>query len=156
MSRVLGYRTHQSQAGSITPITCHENPLPWMCLVHWRRIALGTNKFPVISDDATQFLEALLPQSTETQSGWFGTARYITKLGLWKGYWQIPLEETSKQHTAFSAPSGLRLGSSVLLTLMTLSSSDSHWTTISPTSETDPDIHQEGWHESPCPGVWGP
>ena len=36
-----------------------------------------------------------------------GTAKYITTLDLCKGYWQIPLEETSKPYTAFRTPSGL-------------------------------------------------
>uniref|UniRef100_A0A3B3HIN5 Gypsy retrotransposon integrase-like protein 1 n=3 Tax=Oryzias latipes TaxID=8090 RepID=A0A3B3HIN5_ORYLA len=36
-----------------------------------------------------------------------GTAKYITTLDLCKGYWQIPLDETSKQYTAFCAPTGL-------------------------------------------------
>lgn len=36
-----------------------------------------------------------------------GKAKYITTLDLCKGYWQIPMEETSRQYTAFRAPSGL-------------------------------------------------
>jgi len=31
-------------------------------------------------------------------------ARYITSLELKDGYWQIPLEESSRQYTAFTAP----------------------------------------------------
>ncbi len=36
-----------------------------------------------------------------------GPAKYITKLDLCKGYWQVPLTERSKQYTAFSTPLGL-------------------------------------------------
>ena len=33
--------------------------------------------------------------------------RYVTKLDLSKGYWQVPLDDTSKVFTAFSTPAGL-------------------------------------------------
>ncbi len=36
-----------------------------------------------------------------------GQARYITTLDLCKGYWQVPLDNDSKQYTAFRTPSGL-------------------------------------------------
>ena len=36
-----------------------------------------------------------------------GPAKYISKLDLCKGYWQIPLTERSKQYTAFTSPTGL-------------------------------------------------
>jgi hypothetical protein len=36
-----------------------------------------------------------------------GPAKYITKLDLCKGYWQVPLTERSKQYTAFATPMGL-------------------------------------------------
>ena len=36
-----------------------------------------------------------------------GPSKYITKLDLCKGYWQVPLSERSKQYTAFSTPLGL-------------------------------------------------
>ena len=39
--------------------------------------------------------------------GRLGSSRYITKLDLCKGYWQVPLTEHSKQYTAFSTPMGL-------------------------------------------------
>ena len=39
--------------------------------------------------------------------GRLGPAKYITKLDLCKGYWQVPLTERSKQYTAFSTPMGL-------------------------------------------------
>ena len=39
--------------------------------------------------------------------GRIGPAKYITKLDLCKGYWQVPLTERSKQYTAFSTPLGL-------------------------------------------------
>ncbi|XP_065416479.1 uncharacterized protein LOC135974099 [Chrysemys picta bellii] len=39
--------------------------------------------------------------------GRLGEAQYITTLDLSKGYWQIPLEETSKEKTAFATPTGL-------------------------------------------------
>jgi len=32
-------------------------------------------------------------------------ARYISSLDLKDGYWQIPLEENSRQYTAFAVPS---------------------------------------------------
>jgi len=31
-------------------------------------------------------------------------ARYISSLDLMNGYWQIPLEESSRQYTAFTVP----------------------------------------------------
>jgi len=31
-------------------------------------------------------------------------ARYISSLDLKKGYWQIPLKESRRQHTAFTVP----------------------------------------------------
>ncbi|MGH0154427.1 UNVERIFIED_CONTAM: hypothetical protein FKN15_051127 [Acipenser sinensis] len=36
-----------------------------------------------------------------------GRAKFITMLDLTKGYWQVPLEENSKEKTAFSTPEGL-------------------------------------------------
>lgn len=36
-----------------------------------------------------------------------GAAKYITTLDLCKGYWQVPLEESSRQYTAFQTPVGL-------------------------------------------------
>ncbi|XP_064389549.1 uncharacterized protein LOC135337548 [Halichondria panicea] len=36
-----------------------------------------------------------------------GPARYITTMDLAKGYWQIPLEESSKEKSAFTTPFGL-------------------------------------------------
>ncbi len=36
-----------------------------------------------------------------------GRAKYITTLDLCKGYWQIPLEPTSRPYTAFRTPIGL-------------------------------------------------
>ncbi|KAM7394882.1 hypothetical protein PAMA_006561 [Pampus argenteus] len=36
-----------------------------------------------------------------------GAARYITTLDLCKGYWQVPLEESSRPYTAFQTPAGL-------------------------------------------------
>lgn len=33
--------------------------------------------------------------------------KFISKLDLSKGYWQIPLTDTSKQYTAFQTPMGL-------------------------------------------------
>ncbi len=36
-----------------------------------------------------------------------GQARYITTLDLCKGYWQVPLDNDSKQYRAFRTPSGL-------------------------------------------------
>ncbi len=36
-----------------------------------------------------------------------GKAKYLSTLDLCKGYWQIPLTNTSKQLTAFRVPSGL-------------------------------------------------
>ena len=36
-----------------------------------------------------------------------GRARYITTLDLCKGYWQVPLEEKSREYTAFQTPMGL-------------------------------------------------
>ncbi|XP_077508305.1 uncharacterized protein LOC144119604 [Amblyomma americanum] len=35
-----------------------------------------------------------------------GARRYFSKMDLAKGYWQVPLEEESKEKTAFSTPSG--------------------------------------------------
>ena len=34
-------------------------------------------------------------------------AKYFTKVDLSKGYWQVPMSETSKQLTAFLTPDGL-------------------------------------------------
>ncbi|CAM4640595.1 unnamed protein product [Lepidochelys kempii] len=39
--------------------------------------------------------------------GRLGEAQFITTLNLSKGYWQIPLDYTSKEKTAFATPSGL-------------------------------------------------
>ncbi|XP_044860022.1 uncharacterized protein LOC123363206 [Mauremys mutica] len=39
--------------------------------------------------------------------GRLGEAQFITTLDLSKGYWQIPLDEASKEKTAFATPSGL-------------------------------------------------
>ncbi|KAK7912922.1 hypothetical protein WMY93_013133 [Mugilogobius chulae] len=36
-----------------------------------------------------------------------GAARYITTLDLCKGYWQVPLDKTSRPYTAFRTPAGL-------------------------------------------------
>lgn len=36
-----------------------------------------------------------------------GAAKFITTLDLCKGYWQVPLEETSRPYTAFKTPAGL-------------------------------------------------
>lgn len=36
-----------------------------------------------------------------------GKAKYLSTLDLCKGYWQIPLTDTSKELTAFRGPSGL-------------------------------------------------
>ncbi|XP_036001527.1 alpha-1,3-mannosyl-glycoprotein 2-beta-N-acetylglucosaminyltransferase b isoform X1 [Fundulus heteroclitus] len=36
-----------------------------------------------------------------------GKAKFITTLDLCKGYWQVPLEPSSRQYTAFRTPSGL-------------------------------------------------
>ena len=36
-----------------------------------------------------------------------GKARYVTKLDLLKGYWQIPLTDHAKQLPAFVTPDGL-------------------------------------------------
>lgn len=36
-----------------------------------------------------------------------GAAKYITTLDLCKGYWQVPLEVSSRQYTAFRTPAGL-------------------------------------------------
>ena len=36
-----------------------------------------------------------------------GKGRYISTLDLNKGYWQIPMEETSQDKTAFVTPFGL-------------------------------------------------
>lgn len=36
-----------------------------------------------------------------------GRAKYITTLDLCKGYWQVPLEKTSREYTAFRTPVGL-------------------------------------------------
>lgn len=36
-----------------------------------------------------------------------GTARYLSKLDLTKGYWQIPLTPASQEKTAFAIPQGL-------------------------------------------------
>ncbi|XP_028514953.1 uncharacterized protein LOC110239425 [Exaiptasia diaphana] len=39
--------------------------------------------------------------------GRIGPSKFITKLDLCKGYWQVPLAEHSKEFTAFSTPMGL-------------------------------------------------
>lgn len=36
-----------------------------------------------------------------------GEAQYFTTLDLTRGYWQIPLDTSSKEKTAFATPSGL-------------------------------------------------
>ncbi|GAA6067428.1 uncharacterized protein LOC118471043 [Tachysurus ichikawai] len=36
-----------------------------------------------------------------------GRAKYVTTLDLCKGYWQVPLEKTSRPYTAFRTPLGL-------------------------------------------------
>ena len=36
-----------------------------------------------------------------------GRSKYLTTLDLAKGYWQIPMEETDKEKTAFTSPLGL-------------------------------------------------
>ena len=36
-----------------------------------------------------------------------GKAQYITTLDLAKGYWQVPLEDTDREKTAFTSPIGL-------------------------------------------------
>ena len=36
-----------------------------------------------------------------------GAAKYITTLDLCKGYWQVPLEKSSRPYTAFQTPGGL-------------------------------------------------
>ncbi|KAK7893383.1 hypothetical protein WMY93_022535 [Mugilogobius chulae] len=36
-----------------------------------------------------------------------GRAKFITTLDLCKGYWQVPLEESSRPYTAFQTPAGL-------------------------------------------------
>ncbi len=35
-----------------------------------------------------------------------GKARYISTLDLTKGYWQVPLSQSSREKTAFSTPNG--------------------------------------------------
>jgi hypothetical protein len=36
-----------------------------------------------------------------------GAAKFITTLDLAKGYWQIPMEASSREKTAFTTPFGL-------------------------------------------------
>lgn len=36
-----------------------------------------------------------------------GSAKYITTLNLCKGYWQVPLETSSRPYNAFWTPTGL-------------------------------------------------
>lgn len=46
-----------------------------------------------------------MPRTEELVKG-LATARYITTLDLTKGYWQVPMEEASKEKTAFVTPFG--------------------------------------------------
>jgi len=43
-----------------------------------------------------------LPQIDDILT-YLGNARYFTTLDMFSGYWQIPIEESSKQYTAFTA-----------------------------------------------------
>ena len=69
----------------------------------------GTTRFCVNFKKVNSFskFDAYSMPRIEEIIGRLGCSRYITKLDLCKGYWQVPLTEHSKQYTAFSTPMGL-------------------------------------------------
>ncbi|XP_065282035.1 uncharacterized protein [Dermacentor albipictus] len=69
----------------------------------------GTNRFCV---DFRRLNEVLIPDSepiprADCLIAEVGGRKIFSKMDLSKGYWQVPLDEQSKEKTAFSAPSGL-------------------------------------------------
>ncbi|XP_060073585.1 uncharacterized protein LOC132553365 [Ylistrum balloti] len=69
----------------------------------------GTNRFCIDYrqlNRVTIFDAEPMPNADDIFSRLSGN-RYFSRLDLSKGYWQVPMEETSKQKTAFTTPIGL-------------------------------------------------
>ena len=69
----------------------------------------GTNRFCIDFrklNNITVFDAEPMPNPDSIFSKLTGK-RYVTKIDLSKGYWQVPMEDESKPLTAFSTPSGL-------------------------------------------------
>lgn len=69
----------------------------------------GTTRFCVNFKKANSFrkFDAYPMPRIEEIIARLGSSRYITKLDLFKGYWQVPLTEHSRQYTTFSTPMDL-------------------------------------------------
>ena len=69
----------------------------------------GTNRFCIdlrAINNITVFDSEPMPNA-ENMFAKLGGHKYISRLDLSKGYWQVPLEESSKAKTAFQCPLGL-------------------------------------------------
>ncbi|CAM4579086.1 unnamed protein product [Lepidochelys olivacea] len=67
----------------------------------------GTRLYRLPAGEAISWLDAYPMPHVDELLGCLGEAQFITTLNLSKGYWQILLDYTSKEKTAFATPSGL-------------------------------------------------
>jgi len=90
-------------------IETSDSPFAAPIVIVWKRKKDGSNRFCIDYrqlNRITVFDVEPMPNAEDIFSRISGH-QYFSRLDLNKGYWQVPMSETSKQMTAFTTPFGL-------------------------------------------------